>query len=476
MLTLINTNRMQPPVAPIGLEYCALAAQAAGIEVTILDLGLTDDPKTAFNNFFSHHRPALIGLSLRNVDDCFWPSCQWFLPQLKELIQILRTLTDSPICLGGIGFSIFPRQIMDFTQADFGVRGDGETALPQLCRALTDSHPLAHVPGLIHRNNGAWHANPPAHPDPLVVPTQRTLLDNVTYFRRGGQMGFETKRGCNRPCLYCADPIAKGHTVRLRAPQEVADEIECLLAQGIDCFHTCDAEFNIPADHALAICQEFTRRSLGNRMRWYAYLSVIPFTPELAATMRKAGCVGIDFTTDAANPTMLSAYNQPYTKEDIRTAVQLCRSNGISVMTDLLLGGPGETTDTLAESIEFLKQINPDAVGTGLGLRIYPDTPMIPLLHAQGPLESNPNLKRKYPGPIDLLKPTFYIEHTLGPNPARLITDLINQDQRFFEPIEDLPKEQSDAGDHNYNANTELMDAIKDGARGAYWDILRSLK
>ena len=186
--------------------------------------------------------------------------------------------------------------------------------------------------------------------------------------------------------------------------------------------------------------------------------------------------MGIDFTTDAANPSMLLTYCQPYTKEDIHTAVRLCRSNGIAVMTDLLLGGPGETPETLAESISFLKQVNPDAVGTGLGVRIYPGTGMIPLLHAQGPLESNPNIKRKYQGPVDLLRPTFYIEHTLGPNPARLVKDLINRDPRFFEPTEGVAAEQTDARDHNYNDNTELMDAIKNGARGAYWDILRSLK
>ena len=51
---------------------------------------------------------------------------------------------------------------------------------------------------------------------------------------------------------------------------------------GIDHVHTCDSEFNIPADHALAVCREIVRRGLGGRLRWYAYCAPLPFTAELA--------------------------------------------------------------------------------------------------------------------------------------------------------------------------------------------------
>ena len=59
MLTLINTNRMQPPIAPIGLEYVASAAKAAGLDVDILDLGLVADPDKALVGYFAGaHAPA----------------------------------------------------------------------------------------------------------------------------------------------------------------------------------------------------------------------------------------------------------------------------------------------------------------------------------------------------------------------------------------------------------------------------------
>jgi len=300
------------------------------------------------------------------------------------------------------------------------------------------------------------------------------MIDNATYFARGGQCGFETKRGCDRQCLYCADPLSKGAVPRSRKPMEIADEIESLLSQGVDVLHTCDAEFNIPRSHAIAVCEELNRRSLGERVRWYAYLAVTPFDAEMAAAMRRAGCVGINFTGDSASERMLRTYRQPHRREDLATAVRLCREHGMKAMIDLLIGGPGETAESAAETIEFIKRIDPDCAGTSMGIRIYPGTGMVDAVKAEGPLEENPGLRRKYAGEVDFLQPTFYISPGLGPEPARLVKDLIAGDQRFFEPTAEQP--DAEATDHNYNDNTELADAIAAGARGAYWDILQQLR
>ncbi len=474
MLTLINANRMRPPIAPIGLEYVAGAAQQQGIEVDVLDLGLCETPHAVLEAHFAQHDPTLIGLSFRNVDDCFWPSAQWFVPELADLVQRLRRLSDAPIVLGGVGFSIFAQRIVEHTGADFGIHGDGEDATTALYRQLQGGRAFEQVDGLLWRRGGRLICNRPAWPNELSLSAQRHTVDNATYFRRGGQCGFETKRGCDRRCLYCADPLSKGHTPRLRSPAEVADEVESLLAQGVNVLHTCDAEFNIPGHHALAICEEFIRRRLGERVRWYAYLAVTPFDRELAGAMQRAGCVGINFTGDAASTPMLEMYRQPHRADDLQRVVRLCRDHGIKVMIDLLLGGPGETPQTAATTIEFIKRIDPDCAGASLGIRIYPGTAMVEAVQSEGPLESNPAIRRKYEGPYDFFKPTFYIARGLGPEPAGLVKDLIAGDPRFFEPTAETP--EADATDHNYSDNSELTEAIANGARGAYWDILHQLR
>jgi radical SAM superfamily enzyme YgiQ (UPF0313 family) len=475
MLLLINTNRMIPPIAPVGLDYVACAAREAGIETQVLDLCMVDDPHRAIAECLANVRPELIAVTIRNTDDCFWPSGAWFVPDLQQTLNEIRRHTDAPVVLGGAGFSIFAQQVMERTNAEFGIHGDGEQAIVGLMAELQGSRCFEKVAGLLWRNNGHVQANLPAWHSPLKVPTRRNAFDNRTYFRLGGQVGVETKRGCARQCAYCADPLAKGSVARVRNPSEVADEFQALLDQGIDVLHLCDAEFNLPLNHAMAVCDELIRRDLGSRVRWYAYLAVVPLDIDLVGRMRRAGCVGINFTSDSANTAMLNRYRQPHRQEDISKAVRFCRKKGIAVMLDLLLGGPGETPETLAESIRFFKAINPDCVGAGLGLRIYPGTTMEHIIAAEGPMEANPSIRRHYTGPIDLLQPTFYIASTLGERPAQLVNDLIAGDPRFFPPEDEFAASQN-SGDHNYNANQPLCDAIANGARGAYWDILRKLR
>ncbi|MBN2181621.1 MAG: radical SAM protein [Sedimentisphaerales bacterium] len=484
MLALVNINRMSPVIGPIGLDYVAASARQAAVDVEILDLGLADEPATAMKEFFSARDCELVGLSFRNADDSFWPSADWFVPELKNAIETIRTLTDAPVVVGGVGFSIFARSIYEYTNADFGICGDGEAAIVELVKQLRRGREFAGVPGLIWRENNTIYENPPSWPDsvsmfPAPGASARDFVDNKAYFEKGGQCGLETKRGCNRNCIYCADPLAKGPALRLRKPAEIADEVQSLLNKGIDVLHLCDSEFNVPRNHAYSVCEEFNKRRLGEKIRWYAYMSPYSFDSELAREMARAGCAGIDFTGDSGCDSMLRSYRQRHSRDDLAAAVKLCRENNIAVMVDLLLGGPGETPQTVQETIEFIKKVNPDCVGTTLGMRVYPRTAMGKIVERQLRRKNSPAIRRKYDGPVDLLKPTFYISEALGENPAGLVRELIGGDLRFFEPLDEdaLEKPQNeDASDYNYNENSLLAEAIEKGARGAYWHILHRLR
>ena len=106
MLTLVNTNRMTPPIAPVALDYLGGTLRAAGIEVTILDLCLADEPEQAIKAFFAGHSPRLIGLTFRNLDDCFLASSRSFIGELQTTVERIRKCTDTPMVLGGMGFCL----------------------------------------------------------------------------------------------------------------------------------------------------------------------------------------------------------------------------------------------------------------------------------------------------------------------------------------------------------------------------------
>lgn len=461
-VALVNANRIRPPIAPIGLEYVAEALSAAGHSVEVLDLCWEEDPEAAVARFFAGNEFGLVGISIRNTDDCSFFGRESFLPGHAGMTRSIRGRTGAPVALGGVGFSIMPERVLERCGADIGIRGDGEFALAELATRMEGNREWADLPGLVVRRGGEWRRNPDSAP-PLsaLPPMSRTRVDNVRYFREGGQAGIETKRGCPCHCVYCADPAAKGTTTRLRPPAAVADEIERLLAQGIDHLHTCDSEFNVPASHAFDVCDEMIRRGLGDSLRWYAYCSPGSFPPDLAKRMRRAGCAGINFGVDSGDEGVLRNLRRDFGPREILRAARSCRDAGIAVMFDLLLGSPGETRESVVRTIELVRRADPDRAGIAVGVRLYPGTEIADVV-----LRGAGNLGLH--GSSDLSLPAFYLEPKVDPDIFGWIDELTRDDARFlfFDP-------SRPHSNYNYNANRVLSDAIANGARGAYWDILR---
>jgi tryptophan 2-C-methyltransferase len=458
-ILLVNPNLMQPPVTPVALDHLGQHLRDGGFGVELLDLGACPGihaVEAAIDDALRRDW-LLVAVTVRNVDDSFAASRDFCLARTKGLIDRIRAGTDAPVVLGGVGFSIFPRAALAFCEAPYAVRGEGEEPLLRLARCLAEGRPPDDVPGLLALRDGRIVLdNPPFRHDLAAMPAwRRDVVDNPRYLAEGGQVGFETKRGCPRACAYCADPVAKGTRLVARTPMQVADELEALLRQGVNVFHTCDAEFNVPRSHALAVCAEMARRGLCDRIRWYAYAVPDGFDDELAAAMQRAGCAGIDFTADHTEPQMLAALGRSHTEADLRGAAAACHVHGIPFMFDLLLGGPGESRDSLRRCIEALKEMNPSRVGTSLGVRLYPGTS---LAHRLGRGDDEEGL----------LRPTYYIEPTLGPDIHGYVRDLIGEDERFL-----FPSGGEGAANYNYNDNSALCAAIRRGARGAFWDILR---
>jgi radical SAM superfamily enzyme YgiQ (UPF0313 family) len=461
-VALVNTNRIKPPIAPIGLEYVAEALNCAGHHVEVLDLCWADDWEIAIASFLDKGKFDLIGITLRNTDDCVFTSRQSFLGEFADMVGAIRKRTDAWIVLGGVGFSVMPEQIMELTGADLGIWGEGEFALVELVNRMDEGREWLDLPNLIWYHDGRWYRNPPLASSPQDLPAMsRSWIDNRRYFREGGQAGIETKRGCSRHCIYCADPIAKGKVIRVRPPKAVVDELENLLRQGIDHVHTCDSEFNLPQWHASEMCEEIIRRNLGDSLRWYAYCSPVPFSPELAELMRRAGCVGINFGVDNGDEGMLRRLRRDFTPDDIISAARSCKEVGIAVMFDLLLGSPGETRESIVRTIELMRRAEPDRVGVALGVRVYPGTELSSMV-TQG------ELREGLVGGDTPRDPLFFIEPSIASFAFELLDELIGGDRRFFFFDPSRPDRN-----YNYNANQLLVDAIRKGYRGAYWDILR---
>lgn len=469
-VVLVYANRLKPPVAPLGLEYLSNALKRKGFEVNILDLCFVNNLREAIERYFKDNEVFAVGINLRNIDQLSLATEKFLLPEFREIVSLIKAKTKAPLILGGPGFSLMPEAVLDYCGMDLGIRGEGEYSLPLLLEKIQKGEDFRDVPGLVYRENHGFHRNPFKLIDLSQFSPKRGTIDNKRYFLEGGSGVVEYHRGCSKNCIYCPDPWIKGNKIRFRNPDSVVDEMEELLRDGIDHIYFSDSEFNVPDEkHSRELCQKIIERGLSSKLRWNADILPVHFSEELAHLFLKAGCEGVAFNIECCSEKMLHAMGKDFGVEEIYRAAKACQRQGLPFIYYLLLGGPGETKETLKETAENLKQIPHHGLETVLGIRILPGTRLFEMVKSNGPLKQNPNLKGKVEGNENFLVPIFYLSSALGPEAEarEYLFELFEGDERFF-----LAR-KGKAG--TFISNEGLIKAVKDGYRGVFWDILRKL-
>lgn len=386
LLVSANQEHSPDPVAPLGVCYVATATAAAGHDVRVLDLCFSTAPDADIHAAIAAHRPDVIGVSLRNVDNCAYPDTVSYLPHYRRVVAACRAASSAPVVLGGSAFTTMPAFYLPALGVPYGVVGEGEVAFVELLARLAAGAPARDVGGV-----AAWDAagervtvGPPAWlPSLDVIRADRRWIDGARYFARGGMANLQTKRGCHYKCTFCAYPVIEGRGMRTRDPAAVAAEVRTLLdTHGIDQFFIVDSVFNAPRGYAERVCAALA--PLGRHIRWSCFVTPGNFGAALLDAMLAAGCQSIDFGTDAAAAATLRTFRKSFTVDDIRAASALCRARGVPFCHSLLFGGEGETWDTVAETIAVMDECQPTAVTAMCGVRVYPETPLAASLLARG--------------------------------------------------------------------------------------------
>ncbi len=403
---IISTNRenLPDPVAPIGAAYVAAAVGEAGHEVRFLDLQFAVDVPVAIKDTVRAFRPQVIALSIRNIDNVAFPHSQSYLPDILLVVRTLRAIGAKLVVAGGAAFTLMPREILGVLGLNLGIVGEGEAALPELLRRLQNRLPINDLPGLAYRYRGEIIISPPRKISNLDASSEpaRGLIENDLYMAEGGAGNIQTKRGCAFGCSYCTYPIVEGRKVRLRTPALAAAEFDRASKQyGLRHIFIVDNVFNFPMEHAKEFCRELLAR--GTSAAWSCYVNPAHMDEELVDLMLRAGCKGVEFGTDSGVDAILANLGKGFFVEDITRASKLCADAGLPFCHSLLLGAPGETAETVAESLSLMDSLKPNAVIAMLGIRVFPGTELARRAKAEG------IIKDEGPG----LKPMFYFSPTL---------------------------------------------------------------
>jgi radical SAM superfamily enzyme YgiQ (UPF0313 family) len=404
LLISANTEQINMPVLPVGLASVAAATEKAGHDVKLVNLMTNENVSAVLANAIAESQPEAIGISVRNIDDQSMQTPRFLLDPVKEVVAGCRRLSGAPVILGGAGFSIFPQSALTYLGADMGICGEGEQAFVQLLERLSRGQDLSGVPGLVLPDGGPATASiRPADLDALPLPTADGVLSFPTTFN-GQQiwLPFQTRRGCPMNCSYCSTATIEGKLLRKRSPALVVESLAQFAETGFTHVFFVDNTFNLPPSYARELCNRLVARKLG--ITWRCILYPWKVDEELVENMARAGCVEVAFGFESGSSAILKSMNKRFQPEEVRSIAEMLKSHGIKRMGFLLLGGPGETHETVLESLAFADSLHLEAMKVTVGIRIYPHTALARTALREGVIQRGQ----------ELLFPTFYLAKGLN--------------------------------------------------------------
>lgn len=381
--------------APIGMAYVAQAASNAGHEVRTLDLCfLGDGVKRPIKRAISEFSPEVVGLSIRNLDNVNMLHPVSYLPDALKVVKIVRGLSRAHVVIGGAAVGLAPEEMTRALGADFCVVADGEIPFVRLLSGLENGSDPHDIPGVgFVGDNDRFHLSPPDRSGfSGASPDLGRWINMNPYIKVGASYNVQSRRGCNQSCIYCTyNQSLEGDRLRFRDPVEVVDEIEeALYKYNPETFEFVDSVFNDPASHAIRIMEEIVRRP------WKAKFTAMGVSPkgldsEFLALMRRAGFRSFMITPETASPEMIENYSKGFTIDDVHMAARAINKTDFDVWWFFMIGGPGETNQTVARSLEFAHRYLGRSERNGnhvahffLGVRIYPGTVLWEIAREQG--------------------------------------------------------------------------------------------
>jgi radical SAM superfamily enzyme YgiQ (UPF0313 family) len=283
------------------------------------------------------------------------------------------------------------------------VHGDGEAAFPALLDILDAGADPSEIPG-VHARGRTARATPVFAVDLDAFPLWDEALESPSYAGSSDLwIPIQSRRGCPNDCSYCSTARIQGRRIRARSPRQLADRVARLAKAGFRRFYVVDNSFNIPESHALETCRWL--KELAPGATWRCILYPHRVGKDLVRAMAESGCVEVSLGFESGSEPVLREMNKRFRPEDVRAASDLLAAHGIRRVGFLLLGGPGETRDTVEESLAFAESLRLDFLKITVGIRIYPDTPLARRAVDEGTITANDSL----------LVPRFYLAPDLEP-------------------------------------------------------------
>jgi radical SAM superfamily enzyme YgiQ (UPF0313 family) len=324
-------------------------------------------------------------------------------------VMLARSIGARTIAFG-THVTPMPQETMrDYPALDFILRGEPELTLRELIDVLegrignqpawivdllrtTDSQwrpqtientgdntaALPAVKGLVWRSGGEYRQNPdrPFIPSLDALPLPIYDLLPLSAYRmplmKGPFCFVLTSRGCTAGCKYCIKHVSYQWSVRLLSPERVIQEIRLLYDRGIRNIHMYSDLFTVNREQVMGICELILKEGL--KIKWTCNSRVDYVDEEMLKLMGRAGCWMISWGIESGNELILKKAAKGASPKKAHQALTWARNAGIKNWGYFIIGLPGETVETIRETIDLSKTL-PLEIALFHVAAPYPGTP-----------------------------------------------------------------------------------------------------
>ena len=354
----------------LGLGYIAAVLERNKIAVQILDANAEGISPARLSQYLLQcgSQPKHIGITATS---------HTIATALAMAIACKNALPTCAVTLGGVHPTVIPEETLTCDAVDFVARGEGEFSYLE----LVTGQKIEVIEGLSYKRDGIQFHNPPrariADLDQLPFPAFHLMPVHKYHptlgtYRQLPAMGVIGSRGCPFNCTYCASPAFWGRQVKFRSAGNILEEIAVLVKDfGIREIQLLDDTFTVAKNRFTEFCELLLKADF--RVTWSCNSRVDSVDAEMLKLMKAAGCHSISYGIETANEEMLERIKKRISLDQARTAIALTKKLGITCRASFMFGNPGETKETMQNSVQFALETMPDFVVFNI-IRPYPGT------------------------------------------------------------------------------------------------------
>jgi anaerobic magnesium-protoporphyrin IX monomethyl ester cyclase len=343
------------PYLPIGLAYLAAVLERESHEVKIIDCLTLRINCEKLKTEISAFDPEVVGITAMT-------------PTINSAFAAAHAVKEATpnalVVTGGPHATFMDEQILhDVADIDIVARGEGEQTITEIVQKVANREKLYDVAGITVRKDGKVIRTADRsyieNLDELPYPSLKHFsLENYRVFGRK-ILPVITSRGCPFQCSFCITSRVFGKKTRMRTSENVVNELEWLKNEhGADAYSFFDDTFTLDKHRVHKICDEIINRKIN--VPWDCQTRVDQITPEILAKMKKAGCEIVTFGIESGCQRILDAINKKTSVEQNERGIKMVKKAGLSVVTSVIIGFPGETLDTIKETLGFIQRLKPD--------------------------------------------------------------------------------------------------------------------